>query len=212
MTEPVARWTPGEFTVARGVLLQHAIPYAAGSMIAADGEATQRPIPPAVQAFAQWVRTWPGIRSAGTARSPAKPSTAGRRRDVHEEGRAIDAMIAEPGTPQGEAAGNALAAFCVENADRLGVQGVIWRRTEWFASNIGAAWEPYGGADAHTSHPHIELSPAVLRWSFDEMQRRIAEVVSSPARPESGFAWGTVALGSAAAFLSWALARRWRSR
>jgi hypothetical protein len=211
MTTPLDRWAPDDFTRARGDALQRAIPSAQGSVLAHDGEATQREIPPAVRAFAEWVRTWPGIRSAGLGRSPAKASTAGRRRDLHEEGRAVDAMLAAPGTPEGRAAGDALAAFVVENADRLGVQGVIWHGTEWFASNVGPAWEPYDGGDAHTSHPHIELSPAVLAWGAEGMRARIAEVVASPARP-SGTSWGAVALGGAMGWAAWALARWWRSR
>ncbi len=210
MSAPAARWQPDAFTFARGVALQGRIPAAFGSTIAADGEATQKPIPPAVDAFAAWVRTWPGVRSAGTRRSPPKPSTAGRIRDVHEEGRAVDAMIALPGTSEGDVAGDALAAFVVENADTLGVQGVIWRGTEWYATHIGPAWEAYAGGDPHTSHPHVELSPAVLAWSADDMRRAIAHAVTDPARPQ-GFAWSALLAGGAFAAAAWWLATRWRS-
>lgn len=216
MADPASPWQPDAFTLARGNALQHAITNQQGSVIAVDGETTQREVPPAVAAFAAWVRAWPGIRSAGTRRSPAKASTAGRRRDIHEEGRAVDAMIAAPNTPEGNAAGDALSAFLVENADRLGVQGVIWRRTEWFASRTGAAWEPYGGPDPHTSHPHIEFSPEVLSWSAEEMRRRLADVVANPARAAQGqgisagatMAW--VGLGAALAYavVRWRAGRR----
>lgn len=211
MTASATRWQPDAFTLARGEALQGRIPTAFGSAIAVDGEATQKPIPPAVEAFAAWIRTWPGIRSAGTRRSPAKPSTAGRVRDVHEEGRAVDAMIAAPGTPEGDAAGDQLAAFVVENADTLRVQGVIWRGLEWYASRNGPAWEAYAGGDPHTSHPHIELSPEVLRWSADDMRAAIARAVANPARaPESP--WGARLLtGAAVAAAAWWFARRWRT-
>lgn len=213
MTAPVDRWAPGPFTWQRGVELQGRIPYAPGSTIAADGETTQKPISPAAATFAEWVTRWPGIRSAGKARSPAKPSTAGRVRDVHEEGRAIDAMLAAPGTPEGNAAGDALAAFLVENADRLGVQGVIWRRREWYASRVLSAWEDYDRGDPHTSHPHIELSPAVAGESAAAMRARIAAVVAAPARPApSASPWSAVAFGGAVAGAAWWLARWWRSR
>ena len=185
MTAPPSRWEPDAFTRERGEAFQRRIPFQQGSLVAADGEATQKPIPAPVQAFAEWVRTWRGIRSAGTRRSPPKPSTAGRRRDLHEEGRAIDAMIEAPDTPAGNAAGDALANFLVQNADRLGVQGVIWRRVEWYTSPISTAWEPYVGSSPHTDHPHIELSPQVLSWSADEMRRRIADVIANPARPSA---------------------------
>lgn len=219
MTAP-DRWTPDTFTWQRGVELQGRIPYAPGSTIAADGEATQKPIPPTVAAFAEWVTRWPGIRSAGKVRSPAKPSTAGRVRDVHEEGRAVDAMLAAPGTPEGVAAGDALAAFLVQNADRLGVQGVIWRRREWYASRVATAWEDYDRGDPHTSHPHIELSPAVASESADAMRARIAAVIANPARPAAGASparpaagaspWGALAFGGAVTAAAWWLARWWR--
>ncbi len=181
----LSTWEPDAFTRERGEFFQRKIPFQQGSLVAVDGEETQKPIPPAVQAFAAWIRTWPGIRSAGTRRSPKKPSTAGRRRDLHEEGRAVDAMIAEPDTPAGNAAGDALSNLLVRNADRLGVQGVVWRRVEWYTSPIAGAWEPYVGSSPHVDHPHIELSPAVLAWSGEEMQRRIADVMANPARPPS---------------------------
>ena len=208
-----ARWEPDAFTVARGNALQGVVPYAPGTEIAVDGEATQKSIPAPVAAFAQWITTWPGIRSAGTRRSPAKPSTAGRRRDLHEEGRAVDAMIADPNTAAGNAAGDALSAFLVQNADRLGVQGLIWRRREWYASRSGAAWEAYDGGDPHVSHPHIELSPAVLGWSADEMRRRIADVVAQPAAGSSPTAGGNLAGAFVVAGIGAALAyaiTRWR--
>jgi hypothetical protein len=209
----VDAWAPDAFTWQRGVVLQGRIPYAAGTTLAADGETTQKPIPPAVQAFGAWLASWPGIRSVGTRRSPAKPSTAGRQRDIHEEGRALDAMIAAPNTAEGNAAGDALAAFLVENADRLGVQGVVWRRREWYSSRTGAAWENYAGADGHTSHPHIELSPAVAGEGGDAMRARIAAVVAAPARPSGGAGWGVALLGAASAgALAWMLARLARRR
>jgi hypothetical protein len=208
----IARWEPDAFTVARGNALQGMVPYAPGTEIAVDGEATQRSIPASVAAFAQWITTWPGIRSAGMRRSPAKPSTAGRRRDLHEEGRAVDAMIAASNTPEGDAAGDALSAFLVQNADRLGVQGLIWRGREWYASRSGAAWEPYDGGDPHTSHPHIELSPEALGWSADEMRRRIADVVARPAAGSSssgGSFVGAFAVAGLGAVIAYAITR-WR--
>lgn len=207
-------WTPDAFTWQRGVDLQGRIPYAPGSTIAADGEATQKPIPPAVTAFAEWVARWPGIRSAGKARSPAKASTAGRVRDVHEEGRAVDAMLSAPGTPEGNAAGDALASFLVANADRLGVQGVIWRRREWYASRVATAWEDHLTGDPHTSHPHIELSPAVAGESADAMRARIAAVMAAPARaaatPSALDPWDALFFGGTVTALAWWLARWWR--
>lgn len=212
MTAPTGgRWVPGAFTRARGDALQGAIPAALGSRIAVDGEASQKPIPPAVAAFAAWVGTVPGFVSGGTRRSPPKPSTAGRVRDVHEEGRAVDAMLRDPASPEGIDAGTRLATFLVENADALRVQGVIWRGTEWYATRSGAAWEDYDGADAHTSHPHIEFSPDVLAWSAADMNAALARAIANPARPAAGFPWGALLAGGATVALAWWGARRWRT-
>lgn len=207
-----ARWEPDAFTVARGNAFQGVIPYAGGTALAADGETTQKPVLPAVEAFGRWVASWPGIRSAGMRRSPAKPSTAGRVRDIHEEGRAVDAMIAAPNTAAGNAAGDALSAFLVQNADRLGIQGIIWRGREWYASRSGAAWEPYDGGDSHTSHPHIEFSPIVASWGADGMRQRIADVVARPAAgaPSSGGSLaGAFMVAGIGAAIAYAITR-WR--
>ena len=207
-TDP-ARWIPDAFTLARGEALQGRIPYAPGSEIAVAGEPTQRPIPPAVEVFAEWIARWPGVTSAGKRRSPPKPSTAGRRRDLHEEGRAVDAMLADEGSPAANATADALASLLVRNADRLGVQGVIARRAEWYASPYGAAWEAYDGPDPHVSHVHIELSPEAARWSADEMRQRIAAVVRAPAAP-GGASLAPVAIVAVAAVVAGVIV--WRAR
>ncbi|MEI7447948.1 MAG: hypothetical protein WCK28_23875, partial [Burkholderiales bacterium] len=127
-----------------------------------------------------------GVRSVGTRRSPAKASTAGRERDLHEDGRGADVMIAAPATPQGDATGDALAALLISHADRLGVQLVIWRGTEWAASRVGAAWEDYTGAEFHRDHVHVELSPEVATWPAGTMRARLAEVAALPSSSSSG--------------------------
>lgn len=174
MTAPSAHvWTPPEAVRRAGDAAQGRVPYARGSRLVADGETTQRPIAPGTQALATWIASRAGIRSAGTRRSPAKPSTAGRERDLHEDGRGVDAMLAAPYTDAGNAAGDALANFLVSHAVELGVQLVIWARMEWAASRVGAAWEPYAGAEDHRDHVHVELSPGAAALSADAMRARL---------------------------------------
>ena len=55
--------------------------------------------------------------------------------------------------------GDRLASFFITNADRLGVQYVIWYRQVWFP---GSGWSSYGGgggdpASDHTNHVHISI-------------------------------------------------------
>lgn len=55
--------------------------------------------------------------------------------------------------------GDRLASFFIINADRLGVQYVIWYRQIWFP---GSGWRSYGGAGGdpssdHTNHVHVSV-------------------------------------------------------
>lgn len=202
MTAPTAHvWTPPAAVRAAGVAAQGAIPYRAGSTIARDGDATQLPTTPGMQALAAWLRARAGVRSVGLDRSPAKPSTAGRVRDMHEDGRAGDVMIAAPGTPAGNAAGDAIANFLVLHASSLGVQLVIWAAREWSASRVGAAWEDYAGASDHRDHVHVEISPDAAALSAAEMRARIDAAAAAPVPGTGGGGAVLAVLLAAAAWL-----------
>lgn len=153
-------WEPSPELRALGDALQGQVPNVQGSVIARDGEATQLPVGPGVEALARVLARQPGVRSAGRERRPAKPSTAGRRRDVHEEGRAIDVMLSAPSSAEGRRVGAQLAAQLVTHARELGVQLVIYDGLEWSSSTSGPAWEVYDGRDPHVSHVHVEVTPA----------------------------------------------------
>lgn len=153
-------WEPSTELRALGDALQGQIPNVQGSVIARDGDATQLPVGAGVEALARVLARQPGVRSAGRERRPAKPSTAGRRRDVHEEGRAIDVMLSSPSSAEGRRVGAQLAAQLVTHARELGVQLVIYDGLEWSASTSGPAWEVYDGRDPHVSHVHVEITPA----------------------------------------------------
>ncbi len=78
---------------------------------------------------------------------------------VHSIGRAIDLMIPTIGGDADNTAGDAVANWLVENAQRIGVQLVIWDRSSWNASRApGAKLNPYTGPIPHVDHIHMELS------------------------------------------------------
>jgi len=84
---------------------------------------------------------------------------------VHAVGRALDVDVPTLSDPRGEA----LANWLVENAERLGIQLVIWDGAEWQAGHsrdgvavpsARASIRPHGGADAsarHENHVHVEV-------------------------------------------------------
>ncbi len=116
---------------------------------------------------------------------------------VHSSGRALDIFI--PTLANGvanNAKGDVIANWLVENAEHIGVQYLIWDRTQWKAS--GRAGERcYGGAHPHNDHIHVELSTAAaeLRTPFfrDGGGNGGGEVAPPPAEqneppaPELGF-------------------------
>jgi D-ribose pyranose/furanose isomerase RbsD len=82
----------------------------------------------------------------------------------HGKGRACDLAAAPDGfedvaaTGDDKAYGNRLAAWCINNADRLGVMYVIWYRQIWMPST---GWRSYDGggspSSAHTNHVHLSM-------------------------------------------------------
>lgn len=82
----------------------------------------------------------------------------------HGKGRACDfsannTTFAGVATGAEKEYGDRLASFFVINADRLGVQYVIWYRQSWFP---GTGWRSYGGAGGdpssdHTNHVHVSI-------------------------------------------------------
>jgi hypothetical protein len=81
----------------------------------------------------------------------------------HPKGRACDFMMTSGGEASGaqKARGDAMAAWAVGNADRLGIKYVIWFRRIWTRSEGWHAYNnPFGGDDPsgwHTNHVHISV-------------------------------------------------------
>lgn len=169
-------WSPSPSVRARGDELQRAIPNVQGSQLESDDSARiQLPVAPGTRLLAAWVKARWGLSSVGMARGasirrPARRADGAlRRRDVHEEGRAIDAMTADV------AKGTEIAEALVFYAAELGIQYLIWRRTEWSSSAYATAWEPYTGTSDHADHVHAEVTPAMAA-SESGMRAALARV------------------------------------
>lgn len=74
----------------------------------------------------------------------------------HPNGLAIDVMIPNWSTPEGKDLGDRIAAFALANAERFGVDDVIWQRVYYPAGGLGQVMEDRGDADSnHFTHVHI---------------------------------------------------------
>lgn len=193
---PAQQWTPPPAVRAAGETAR--VRNTQGTQIAA-GEAAQKPVSPALTAFYEWILAhFPGTTGGGRARASSRNHTVGQRRDVHEEGRAGDFMVAQ------REPGERLANWLVLNAEALGVQLVIFWRTEWSSSNIGAKWEDYRSPPApssHTDHVHAELSVAAAAITPAEMTARLEAAWARNPPPTSGGAGGGAGGGSSSGIL-----------
>lgn len=76
---------------------------------------------------------------------------------VHGTGRAIDVFIPEIAGQADNLRGDLVANWLVYHAEELGVQLVIWDRSQWIG--VGAdKHDSYGGPVPHSDHLHVELT------------------------------------------------------
>lgn len=177
-------WSPSPEVRARGeqITASRAVPYVGGSQLTDESEQIQRSIEPGTAELRDYIRRRWGLvvgagRPATMISAHRRPDGSLRRRDLHEDGRALDVML----RPGQAAIGDEIASWLVSHADAIGAQYVIWDRYEWSAAPFGPAWEPYDTSadrdrwgrrrDPHTDHVHVELSPA---WSSDRARMRAA--------------------------------------
>jgi hypothetical protein len=74
----------------------------------------------------------------------------------HPNGLAIDVMIPHWDTPAGRALGDRIVQFVFDNADRFGLEYVIWQQTYRPASGNPHLMEDRGSPDGnHYTHVHI---------------------------------------------------------
>lgn len=83
------------------------------------------------------------------------------RMSVHGTGRALDLMIPKKGGGADSVRGDIIANWLVQNAQRIGVQLIIWNHTVWRSN--GSNTGPYTGPNPHTDHIHVELTNVAAR-------------------------------------------------
>lgn len=91
------------------------------------------------------------------------------RMSVHGTGRALDIFIPRVGGAADNGQGDKVANWLVTNAQKIGVQLVIWDRSIWRAN--GTNDSAYGGPHPHDDHIHVELTneggAATTAWFLD---------------------------------------------
>jgi hypothetical protein len=97
-----------------------------------------------------------------SARFPEIRNIGGVRPDSmkwHPEGLAIDVIIPDYGTPAGKALGDRIVEFALQNADRFGLEHVIWQQTYYPIGGKPHRMANLGSYDAnHFTHVHIATS------------------------------------------------------
>jgi Putative peptidoglycan binding domain len=78
------------------------------------------------------------------------------RTSLHGEGRALDWGMPLGPDRRGTPLGHELVDLLGSNADKIGLQCIIYDRTIWSAGSPDG--RPYGGVAPHYDHLHIELS------------------------------------------------------
>lgn len=198
----VAMWIPPQNVLDTGNALQGGFAYVPGSLTSPSDPRVQREPGDGTKALAEWIKRRWSLTQAGTRRgssmsSPAqRPDGTWRRRDLHEDGRGIDAMIGRD-KAKGYEIANAVALF----AERLGVQYIIFDGFEWSVSMRGPAWERMSTSadraalgrapDPHEDHVHIELTPdgardgARMAETLRAMDAALASGTVSSIRPSA---------------------------
>lgn len=78
---------------------------------------------------------------------------------VHGTGRALDIHIPTLAGSADNEAGDPIGNWLIANAEDIGIQYLIWDRTQWTAQRAdGTKARRYNGAHPHHDHLHVELS------------------------------------------------------
>jgi hypothetical protein len=81
----------------------------------------------------------------------------GSSMSMHGTGRAVDIFFPLSRRAADNTKGDPVANYLVTNSSKLGIQYVIWDRTEW---KVGVGASSYGGQHPHHDHIHVEMNIA----------------------------------------------------
>lgn len=182
---------------------------------------TQLPITPGLRVLrAHVVGRFPFIRQTYMP-GRSRPMLDTQRLDMHQAGRAIDFMVPQLGHAPDHAHGDQIANYLAANAERFGVQFIVW---SGYKFNAGARtpaerFAPYTGTVPHLDHPHVEITPEAgalaLPWYQTQQAPAATPSDATPAPFEdaggpSPLAMAGVALVSLAAVAAgvWLIRRR----
>lgn len=123
-----------------------------------DGRGCATSLSAGARALGAYIRAnFPGVRDIGGL--ACRPNTANAAQmSVHGSGRALDIMIPPIERRANSAVGDPIANWLVQNAERLGVQYIIWNRTQWRGRGDGRRDSTYTGPNPHADHIHVELN------------------------------------------------------
>jgi peptidoglycan hydrolase-like protein with peptidoglycan-binding domain len=107
---------------------------------------------------------------------------------LHGEGRAIDWGTPLGGDGKGTSEGRALVDLLGSNADKIGLQCIIYDRTIW--SKRSPDGRPYEGVNPHYDHLHIELTwQAARELTLATVVAVLGGTGDRPPQPDAGLAF-----------------------
>lgn len=110
------------------------------------------------RAIGDWLQaTFGGIDSVGGYSCRQNTGNTSQL-SVHGTGRALDLMISTDGGAADNDLGDPIANWLVEHAELVGVQFIIWDRSDWGAYRDPPKLDDYGGPIPHVDHIHMEVS------------------------------------------------------
>ncbi|MGM0558396.1 MAG: hypothetical protein ACQEVA_18570, partial [Myxococcota bacterium] len=101
-----------------------------------------------------------GVTGEGIQIYNCRSVRGGTNSSVHGDGRAVDIFIpldSSEYNSANNAQGDVIANWLVENAERIGIQYIIWDRTQWRGYVSGQRDSCYSDPDKHDHHNHIHV-------------------------------------------------------